>query len=86
LTPFAERSLFAFWRGWSASLRGSGHDGSLGARNACSPTVRFAAPALRGNERDAFVFICRQCARFAMAVKPQACALARDRPTVKNEP
>jgi len=48
--------------------------------------VRFAAPALRGNERDAFVFICRQCARFAKAVKPQARALARDRPTVKNEP
>jgi hypothetical protein len=58
----------------------------MGATNAGSATVRLAAPALRGNERDAFVFICRQCARFAMAVKPQARALARDRPTVKNEP
>jgi len=56
----------------------------MGATNAASATLRFAAPALRGNEREAFVFICRQCARFAKAVKPQACALAGDRPTVKK--
>jgi hypothetical protein len=57
----------------------------MGATNAGSATVGFAAPALRSNERDAFVFICRQCARFAKAVKRHARALARDRPTVKNE-